>query len=145
MKKTFFKLIGRTTFVAFALTASVFMISSARSFAAVTTKTFIVDSAAASVDYIKTIDNSQYFQVKILNAQNKIFTLTISNQSGDVFFKKEYNEQSFDKMIKMLPDENFNTSNYRFTVSWGKQYQDLNFNVNTVTTSFDKVTVTELD
>lgn len=146
MKRTFVKIVSRAIFASVALTGAALLITAPDKAKANKSKIEIVSDSnqASSVEYIKTSDNVQYFNVKVPNIQNGKFTLTISRENGDILFTEEYNEQGFNRIIRMLPDEKNNQNNYIFKINHGNKNSSEFFVVTTTTRSVDEVIVTKL-
>lgn len=142
MKRTFVKIVNGFVFAA---VISIALLAGTEASASVHSRTIeiIADSSQASVEYIHTVDNAQFFRLKIADVQTGKFILTISRENGDILYTKQYVGTSFDRVIKMLPDENDNQNNYTFNISRGNKYPEENFTINTTTKSVDTITITK--
>ncbi len=89
-------------------------------------------SVGAEISYIGIIDDKLTFQVDYKNLTSENFTVTISDQFGNVLFHEKYSESNLSKNFAISKFE-FEVGKLSFSVRKGKEKLIKIFSVNTAT------------
>lgn len=142
MKSKFVKIFSTTVFAVLIISAAISAPTDLK-INAINVNINADSSSYTSIKYIKTVDNAQFFNVKIPNIQGGRFTLNISDESGNLLFSQAYNGTGFNQVIKMLPNEDNSQGNYTFNINRGNKNLDENFSVTTTTRVINQIVVTK--
>ncbi len=143
MKRTFIKTASKKVLTAAVLTAAILFTTP--NYGKATPRHIEILSSAstqAAVQFAGSADNALYFNVKVANTNGDKFTVTVSDNDGNVLFSQNFNDKSFDKKFKLLKSDDI--SRYNFKISSNNKDLEQSFSVNASTRVVDDVVVTKL-
>jgi len=141
MKHTFVKLVSNKVLAAVLLSGAVLLMSPAQSKATPRNIEVISEASKATVQYTGSVDNALYFNVKVNNANSDKFTVTVTDNDGDVLYTQSFSDKNFDKKFKLLKSDDI--SRYNFKITSNNKELEQSFTVNASTKIVDDVVVTK--
>jgi hypothetical protein len=102
----------------------------------------ITPANQATVQFAGSADNALYFNVKVANTYGDKFTVTVTDNDGDVLYSQSFSDKNFDKRFKLLKSDDI--SRYNFKITSNNKDIEQSFSVSATTKTVDDVTVTKL-
>ena len=142
MKRTFIKIASKKVLAAVVLSAAVLLAAPNVSNATPRNIEIISSANQATVQFAGSADNALFFNVKVANTNGDKFTITVSDNDGDVLYSQEFSEKGFDKKFKLLKSDDI--SRYNFKISSNNKDIEQSFSVSASTKVVDDVKITKL-
>jgi len=141
MKLTFVKMVSKKVLAALLLSGAVFMVTP-KGNAAPRNIEIISSTNQATVQFAGSADNALYFNVKVANTNADKFTVTVTDNDGDVLYTQSFTDKNFEKKFKLLKSDDI--SRYNFKITSNNKDIEQSFSVSATTKTVEDVTVTKL-
>lgn len=142
MKRTFVKIASKKVLAALLLSGAVLLATPNSGKATPTNIEIISSNNQASIQFAGSLDNALVFDVKVANTNGDKFTITVSDNDGNVLYTQGFSEKNFDKKFKLLKSDEISRYNFKIT-SNNKDLEQV-FSVNASTKVVDDVVITKL-
>jgi len=142
MKRTFLKVVSKKVLAVVLLSGAVLCMAPVTGKATPRTIEIISSANQATVQFAGSVDNALYFNVKVANTNSDKFTVTVTDNDGDVLYTQTFSDKSFDKKFKLLKSDDI--SRYNFKITSNNKDLEQSFSVNASTKVVDDVVVTKL-
>lgn len=141
MKHTFVKLVSKKVLAAVLVSGAVLLTAPVQGKATPSHIEVISEASKATVQYTGSVENALYFNVKVTNANSDKFTVTVTDNDGDVLYTQTFSDANFDKKFKLLKSDDI--SRYNFKITSNNKELEQSFTVNASTRVVNDVVVTK--